>query len=673
MSKKPFFKNRKTKRRAERSAGRAIQENRIRSGRSHRRWRIFFSVLMVLFLLLASIVLFTIVWVKQTWAELALEEIVYQLTMPLEGTGGGMIGDFILNAVVPASILMVFWFCLLWLFRKLRTAPYLITTGCISLAAILTIGIAGTYFWFDIGCDDYFFGDSTGEDFIAEHYVDPKDVTLTFPEQKRNLIYIYLESMETTFSDDKNGGKFGEDNLIPELTALAQENEDFSGSEDTLNGGTSLPGSTWTVGAMFAETSGLPLKISIGGNEMSDANDFFPAITTLGDILQEEGYRNELLIGSDASFGGRDLYFSTHGNYSLLDYNYARNTGLIAPDYHVFWGYEDEKLFSIARNELTNLASSGEPFNLTLLTVDTHFEDGYICDLCDDRFGDNQYANVIACSSRQVAAFVEWISQQDFFDNTTIVISGDHPTMDADFLKDVYDENIYQRQVYTTYINAGTEVEEPDIRRSYSTFDDFPTTLAALGVDIEGDRLGLGTNLFSSTDTLLETFGLKTMISSLSKKSSFMDNLSALENENTDVTKYSPSGKFEAKETSDKGLLLTVSDIKNDDGTTTSAYVTIAPADTEEKAGTGKKEDGDEAENDGEDNNEGEETAEDDTAEDDTSSLQKAYQLNDNGDGTYSGTVSADQLKEIGKKLLVRCYAVNSEGYEYEIGTYETK
>jgi len=35
----------------------------------------------------------------------------------------------------------------------------------------------------------------------------------------------------------------------------------------------------------------------------------------------------------------------------------------------------------------------------------------------------------------------------------------------------------------------------------------FPTTLAALGVQIDGNRLGLGTNLFSGQKTLPEKLG----------------------------------------------------------------------------------------------------------------------------------------------------------------------
>ena len=103
----------------------------------------------------------------------------------------------------------------------------------------------------------------------------------------------------------------------------------------------------------------------------------------------------------------------------------------------MFWGMEDQKLFACAKEKLQELSSGEQPFNLTLLTVDTHFEDGYVCDLCQNEFGDNQYANVMACSSRQVNHFIKWIQEQPFYENTTIVLSGDHWTMDSDFCNDV--------------------------------------------------------------------------------------------------------------------------------------------------------------------------------------------------------------------------------------------
>ena len=43
--------------------------------------------------------------------------------------------------------------------------------------------------------------------------------------------------------------------------------------------------------------------------------------------------------------------------------------------------------------------------------------------------------------------------------------------------------------------------------REMTSMDLFPTTLAALGFEIEGERLGLGTNMFSNVPTLQERDG----------------------------------------------------------------------------------------------------------------------------------------------------------------------
>ena len=53
--------------------------------------------------------------------------------------------------------------------------------------------------------------------------------------------------------------------------------------------------------------------------------------------------------------------------------------------------------------------------------------------------------------------------------------------------------------------------------------DLYPTTLAALGVNIEGNRLALGTNLFSDEETLIEKYGLEYINNELMKTSKFYD------------------------------------------------------------------------------------------------------------------------------------------------------
>ena len=490
------------------------------------------SILAVLLSTIGTLLCFSIKWMFNTWTNLSMDELMYHLTAPLEGTNEGMIQEYMDVCAAPTILILMLVMVLLFACRKDKIKYRIVIIVAMGISVVASVvGIVITWNKLDVG--GYVDGQSTYSTFIDDNYVDPANVALEFPERKRNLIYIFLESMETTYADKENGGAFNE-NVIPELTELAQSNEDFSGESKELNGGYAMPGATWTIAAMFSQTSGIPLKISIEDNSMDTQDTFFAGAVTLGDILQQAGYSQTLMIGSDATFGGRRLYFTEHGNYDIYDYNYAAENGWIPEDYRVWWGYEDQKLFGFAKDKLTELAQQDEPFNFTMLTVDTHFEDGYVCDICPDTFGDNKYANVMACSSRQVKEFVDWIQQQSFYENTTIVISGDHPTMDSDFCNDVSED--YTRKVYTTYINADAEVETPD-KRNYTTFDNFPTTLAALGVKIDGNRLGLGTNLYSTVPTLTERFGIEKEEQEIKRKSKMMEKLADIhQEENVQVT-----------------------------------------------------------------------------------------------------------------------------------------
>ena len=494
----------------------------------------FFSTLFYIvtgiLVFLVSLIGFASRWAFSSWGDLDMDEIVFHLQEPLKGASSGIVWDYLLKGLLPTILVLALYIVLLILLKKRKRR--LFCTCAFLLVTIVAAFFVKKSIWDRLDMKNWIDGRLHQSTFIEENYVDPASVKLTFPEKKKNLIYIYLESMETTYADQASGGAFS-DNVIPELTAIAQENEDFSGSGDKLNGGVVFSGTGFTTGAMFAQTTGLPLKISIGSNFMDTQDSFFPQVTGLGDILKAEGYRQVFLLGSDATFGGRRLYYQDHGDFEIRDYLYAQDKGWIDPDYEVWWGYEDEKLFSFAKDTLLELAEGEEPFHLTILTVDTHYEDGYVCDLCEDAFGDDQYANVMACSSRQTAAFLQWLQQQDFYEDTVVILCGDHTTMDTNFCADV--SSSYQRKFYTAFVNAADEPEQPDVERAFSSMDLFPTTLAALGIQIDGNRLALGTNLFSSDETLLEQYGKDRMAKELLRKSDFLESLEKVDENVTDA------------------------------------------------------------------------------------------------------------------------------------------
>lgn len=494
----------------------------------------------ITFLILAT---FSLIWAKRNYGNIGLAEIVFTLNMPLKGTAQNFINSYLSEVVLPlifveavayvlniymrnknASVLEILYKNKCWRLNLLpkRKIGRWRKGSMLGVWFLILLMIADNSFQMF----DFIEAQLTRSEFIENEYVDPGEVKLVFPEQKRNLIYIIAESMESSLQNIENGGFF-EENYIPELTALAKENISFS-QNNLLDGAATAPACGWTIAGIVAETAGIPLKLYStaweADNGMGNYISFLPGAVTLGDILKENGYKNYFMQGSDVQFAGKEGYFKEHGDYAIWDYNTAIESGKVPKDYYVWWGIEDAKLFQFAKEELLEIAKEDEPFNFTLLTVDTHHPSGYICELCTDEYPE-EYANVYRCASRQLDDFIGWIKQQEFYENTEVVVVGDHCSMSGDFFNGIgYDKHrgYLARKVYNTFINTGKE----DVReknRKFTTLDFYPTILSGLGVEIEGGRLGLGTDLFSGRKTLVEEYGYEYVFEELNKKSNFYD------------------------------------------------------------------------------------------------------------------------------------------------------
>ena len=92
--------------------------------------------------------------------------------------------------------------------------------------------------------------------------------------------------------------------------------------------------------------------------------------------------------------------------------------------------------------------------------------------------------------------------------------------MDRDFF-DADDPN-YQRTIYNVFLNSPIQPVQSK-NRILTSLDLFPTTLAALGVEVKGERLALGVNLFSSEPTLAEKIGFDNLYQALMQRSDFYD------------------------------------------------------------------------------------------------------------------------------------------------------
>lgn len=467
---------------------------------------IIFTFLIFIGFLLA----FSSSWALSYFGLSCFEQIIYHLKVPLEGTNTEFLFDWIKLCLLKALGIALICFIPSLLFPIYERHYTMIALTLFILCLLFAAYRSGL-----IGFILNLFRKS---DIYEKNYIDANNVEITFPKEKRNLIHIYVESLENTYSSKAKGGNYFED-LIPELSQLAFDNIHFS-KNDKLGGAQVVAGTGWTTGALVAQSAGVPLFTPINFRKFKEDNDFLPGVHALGDILAKEGYHQEYLIGSDALFGGRKFYYDKHGPYDIFDLNTAYQKQKIDSDYKVFWGYEDEKLFSFAKEELLRLSKAKKPFNFTMLTVDTHHPKGYQCPLCENKYPEG-LSNIIRCNSKQIGNFVDWIKKQPFYENTTIIITGDHLSMAAEYINKTYDKK-YDRTIFNAFINTSTKKERKT--QQFSSFDIFPTTLAALGVTIEGNRLGLGVNLFSKEETLIEKLGKEELDRELRKQSHYYKN-----------------------------------------------------------------------------------------------------------------------------------------------------
>ena len=542
--------------------------------------KIISEVFFGLGMLVLSLLSLTVFWVIDTWKSISFGEIVLQLSSPIEGTSSDIINMFYLRCLLPA-VLIAITLTVVGIILKIRKFRVMLLHLMSIYLALVTLVVSIIFFDRQFGALDYYQNINTESEFIELNYVDPATVDIVFPKQKRNLIYIYLESMEISYSDKDNGGYLN-DNCIPELTELAYEGECFAAPQGGLNGARPLFGTQYTMGGMLAQNAGLPMFGNLG-NSAEFQDDFYPGATTLGDILADNGYVQELMVGSDAEFGGRAKFFEQHGGYEIFDLSTARDRGYIPEDYYVWWGFEDAKLFEYAKAEVTALAASGEPFNFTMLTADTHFPNGLVCDKCGSEYS-SQYENVIACSSKQVYDFIEWIKEQDFYDNTTIIISGDHLTMDSDFSNSVSDD--YERKTYVAIINSAVD-RDTEEERIYSTLDLFPTTLTALGCELGSNRLALGTDLYSEMPTLIEENDITYVNRELAKDSPFVEtNIATWDKYNLKALDYNCELNVETRQISgDKaGYLVMITGLELFGDTDKKIYATLTGSDGSELA-----------------------------------------------------------------------------------------
>jgi phosphoglycerol transferase MdoB-like AlkP superfamily enzyme len=292
----------------------------------------------------------------------------------------------------------------------------------------------------------------------------------------RNLVFVYLESVERTYTDAR---RFP--GLTPNIDRLRRQGLDFSGFA-------TFPGVTYTIAGLFSSQCGAPFLINslfgddfgklgfVPNNDNTTAGSFHPELACLGDVLHAAGYDQTFLSGVALSFANKDDFFRLHGFNRALGKPQieARHDGKLVSE---GWGLHDSDLFDETLDQYRRGQASGKPFSVMMSTVDTHPPRGYLLPGCDPYVAiRNDMLDAVHCSDQLLGRFIDKLSREPGWKDTLVVVMSDHVSM-RNVASALYPPDD-QRQPLLFVLNAG-QGDRPV--RMYH-MDIAPTVLALLGV-----------------------------------------------------------------------------------------------------------------------------------------------------------------------------------------------
>ena len=194
-------------------------------------------------LLVSFLCFFAARWFLSVYGQIGFDAVLFTLRSSLGGVELELVLSFLFLGMLPALLLGIVTNLLLFgkkrlKFFRFRSGASVVLSLVLSVTLLCSAAIA-------VELDDHIYDALVESELFENHYVDPDAVEITFPEEKRNLVYIMLESMEISYLSKELGGAV-EHNLIPELYRIALENTNFSHNAG-VGGFHETSGASWTI------------------------------------------------------------------------------------------------------------------------------------------------------------------------------------------------------------------------------------------------------------------------------------------------------------------------------------------------------------------------------------------------------------------------------------------
>jgi phosphoglycerol transferase len=398
---------------------------------------------------------------------------LYHLRSDMDGAG---VGDFSGYIAAFIALIVISLLPLLLVARRRfspprRGSPVFLAFAAVLLATLLSSPLAGDA--------QRLYQQRKPVDYsvVAPEYIIP-DALITQP---RNIVWIYGESLERTYLDEKTFP-----DLMPNINRLATKALDVRGLD-------SPDGTGWTIAGLVASMCGVPLTTARGDeNSMGRMQRFLPEALCLGDYLKQHGYTNHYLGGANGQFAAKADFLASHGFDEVHDLAWFKQQDIAAKHYSN-WGIHDDVLLEHAYHRFLSLSRAGTPFMLTTLTMDTHHPAGHLPVTCKrtryrSAHGNIGLLNALKCSDALIGRLVDRIRSSEFADNTLVVVASDHLAM-PNHLSHVLE----QQQRENLLLFLGADVPARQISSSGTTLDSGATLLHLLEPAI--NAIGFGRSL----------------------------------------------------------------------------------------------------------------------------------------------------------------------------------
>lgn len=346
-------------------------------------------------------------------------------------------------------------------------------------------------------------------EYVKGHYAKPNDQYFGLAKG-RNVIYIHLESTQQFLIDYKLKDENGvEHEVMPFINSLYHSNSTFSFSNffHQVKAGKTSDSETLFENSLFGLNQGA-LFTQLGGKNTFEAA---PNI-----LKQTQGYTSAVFHGNSGTFWNRNETYKHLGYDYFFDASYYN----VTEDNSFQYGLNDKPFFQQSVKYLEHLQ---QPFYTKFIAVSNHYpysqlsgdETGFpLAQTKDETI--NSYFSTANYMDTAVHEFFDYLKQSGLYDNSIIILYGDHYGISNARNKELAQLLGKDRETWSNFDNAQVQrvpymIHIPGMNKGkiIDTYggqvDALPTLLHLLGVDTQ-NYIQLGQDLFSPDHKQLVSF-----------------------------------------------------------------------------------------------------------------------------------------------------------------------